>query len=73
MDFQIPKWEFALLDKHYQISKNEGNQNFKLSAPAWFLQKLAKILNQPTHLSASLLDHVYIKNDFMDNVNMLNF
>lgn len=30
-----------LLDNHYQTSKNEGNQNFKLSGPAWFLQKLA--------------------------------
>ena len=33
--------EFALLHNNYQISKNEGNQNFKLSRPAWFLQKLA--------------------------------
>ena len=42
MDFQIPKfWEFALLNNHYQITKNEGNQNFKLSRPAWSLQKLA--------------------------------
>ena len=42
MDFQIPNiLEFALLNNHYQILKNEGNQNFKLSAPAWFLQKLA--------------------------------
>ena len=42
MDFQTPNiLEFALLNNHYQISKNEGNQNFKLSAPAWFLQKLA--------------------------------
>ena len=32
MDFQTPKfWELALLNNHYQISKNEGNQNFKLS------------------------------------------
>ena len=45
MDFQTPKFrEFALLNNHYQISKNEGNQNFKLSKlpkTAWFLQKLA--------------------------------
>ena len=43
MEFQAPKfWEFALLNNHYQFSKKkEGNQNFKLSAPAWFLQKLA--------------------------------
>ena len=48
MDFQIPKFcAFALLNNHYQISKNEGNQNFKLSAPAWFLQKL--VLNQITN------------------------
>ena len=47
MDFQTPKFcAFALLNNHYQISKNEGNQNFKLSAPAWFLQKL--VLNQIT-------------------------
>ena len=40
MNFQIPKFgQFALLNNHYQISENEGNQNFKLSAPAWFLQK----------------------------------
>ena len=40
MNFQIPKFgEFTLLNNHYQISKNEGNQNFKLSTPAWFLQK----------------------------------
>ena len=33
MDFQKSKfWEFALLNNHYQISKNEGNQNLKLSA-----------------------------------------
>ena len=46
MDFQTPKfWEFALLNNHYQISKNEGNQNFKrseLPEIAWFLQKLAQ-------------------------------
>ena len=42
MDFQTSKFlEFALINNHYQISKNEANQNFKLSAPAWFLQKLA--------------------------------
>ena len=42
MDFQTPKfWEFALLNNHYQISTNEGNQNFKLPRPAWFLEKLA--------------------------------
>ena len=42
MDFQIPKsWEFALLNNHYQISKNEGNQNFKLLRPTWVLQKSA--------------------------------
>ena len=42
MDFQSPKfWEFALLNNHNQISKNEGKQNLKLSRPAWFLQKLA--------------------------------
>ena len=49
MDFQTPKFlEFALLNNHYQISKNEGNQNFKLSVPAWFLQKLTlKFSNKP--------------------------
>ena len=32
MDFQTQTfWEFALLNNQYQISKNEGNQNFKLS------------------------------------------
>ena len=32
MDFQTPNFlEFALLNNHYQISKNERNQNFKLS------------------------------------------
>ena len=42
MDFQTPKfWEFALLNNHYQTSKHEGNKNFKLSRPAWFLQKVA--------------------------------
>ena len=45
MDFQIPKFcAFALLNNHYQISKNEGNQNFKLSKlskTVWFIQKLA--------------------------------
>ena len=42
MDFQTSKFlEFALLNNHYQISKDEGNQNFKLSASAWFLRKLA--------------------------------
>ena len=42
MDFQTPIFlEFALVNNHYQISKNEVNQNFKLSAPAWFLEKLA--------------------------------
>ena len=45
MDFQTPKfWEFPLLNNHYQTSKNEGNQNFKLSKlpkTPWFLQKLA--------------------------------
>ena len=41
MDFQTSKFlEFVLLNNHYQISKNEENQNFKLSTPAWFLQKL---------------------------------
>ena len=44
MDFQTPKfWEFALLNYHYEISNNEGNQNFKLSTlpkTAWFLQSL---------------------------------
>ena len=50
MDFQIPKfWEFALLNNHYQTSKNEGNQNFKLSKlskTAWDLQKLALKVNK---------------------------
>ena len=45
MDFQTPKcWEFALLNNHYQMSNNEGNQNIKLLKllkTAWFLQKLA--------------------------------
>ena len=42
MDFQIPKfWDFVLLNNQYQIPKNEENINFKLSAPAWFFQKLA--------------------------------
>ena len=42
MDFQIQKfWESALLNNHYQISKNGGNQNSKLSGTTWFLQKLA--------------------------------
>ena len=45
MDFQTMKfWEFALLINHYQIPKNEGNQNLNLSKlpkTAWFLQKLA--------------------------------
>ena len=40
-DFQTPKlWKFAFLS-HYQISKSEENQNFELSAAAWFLQKYA--------------------------------
>ena len=43
--FQTPKfWDFAFLNNCNQISKNEGNQNFKLSKlpkTAWFLQKLA--------------------------------
>ena len=37
-------FKFALPNNHYQISKNEGNQNFKLSKlpkTAWILQKLA--------------------------------
>ena len=38
----MPKfWEFSLCNNHYQTSINEGNQSFKLSASAWFLQKLA--------------------------------
>ena len=45
MDFQTPKyWEFAVINDHYQISKNEGNQKFKLSKLpkiAWFLRRLA--------------------------------
>ena len=45
MVFQMPKfWDFAFLNNRNQISKNEGNQNFKLSKllkTAWFLQKLA--------------------------------
>ena len=53
MDFQTPKYrEFALLNNHHQISKNEGHQNFKLSKlhkTAWFLQKLA--LNNESPLS----------------------
>ena len=53
MDFQTPKFrEFALLNNHYQISKNKGNQNFKLSRPAWSLQKLAlKRMNYFTNRS----------------------
>ena len=32
MDFQTPKFlEFTLLNNHYQLSKYEENQNFRLS------------------------------------------
>ena len=59
MDFQSTKfWEFVLLNNHYQISKNEGNQNFKLSGPAWFLQKLA-------------LNTIWIQYGFVMNMDLL--
>ena len=53
MDFRTPKFrEFTLVNNHYQISKNEGNQNLKLSRPAWSLQKLAlKRMNYFTNRS----------------------
>ena len=35
-----------------------------------FLGNYTLIINQPTHLSGSLLDHVYVKNDFMNKISI---
>ena len=44
--FSDPKiFGICFTQYHCQISKNEGNQNFKLSTPAWFLQELALTLS----------------------------
>ena len=59
--------------RHVEIILGDFNINVlgkSVAALSWALKNFIQIVKEPTHLSGSLIDHVYIHQDLLGNVNV---